>query len=580
MGNKQRMEIKILSPMEKVFPDRQPSGDGAPDHLTALKGETVSFQIAYTWDGWIREYGRASLTVIPPEGTNGAAVTARVRTAELSPCKYPCHPQKRRDAGYLTTAPGLYPDLLRETGSPGFSLICGQWRSLWVDLEVPETADAGNYTVCYSVEPADVVKEPAQHQTEQRTGSLTLTVLSAKLPALDIPHTEWFHSDCLANYYGVEVFSERHWEIIRNFVAAAAARGCNTLLTPLFTPPLDTAIGKERLTVQLVDVKRRPDGGWEFGFEKFRRWVRMAQECGIRYFEMNHLFSQWGAVFAPKVVAETENGSTEIVFGWDTKATSPEYSSFLHVFLDALIPQIDLLGIRDLCFFHISDEPAPEQLDTYTAAKSIVAEQLKGFRIIDALSNYEFYQSGAVQEPICGLDHLDPFLENRPEKLWTYYCTAQSVDVSNRFIVLPGFRTRILGAQLYKYQLDGFLQWGYNFYNSVYSLYSVDPYQTTDSDGAFPSGDPFLVYPGKDGMPEESIRLMLMDEAFSDYRAMKLLESLTDRETVLACLEEETFGELGIKSYPQSAAYVQKVRDNVNRKIAFIMEHKEQSSGF
>ena len=40
------------------------------------------------------------------------------------------------------------------------------------------------------------------------------------------------------------------------------------LLTPVFTPPLDTAIGGERRTVQLVDV-HVTENGYTFGFDKF-----------------------------------------------------------------------------------------------------------------------------------------------------------------------------------------------------------------------------------------------------------------------------------------------------------------------
>ena len=102
-------------------------------------------------------------------------------------------------------------------------------------------------------------------------------------------------------------------------------------------------------------------------------------------------------------------------------------------------------------------------------------------------------------------------------------------------------------------------------------MYPIDPYQVTDSDGAFPSGDPFLVYPGPDGIPEESLRIMLIDEAFADLRAMKLLESLTDRETVLSCLEEESAGEITFKEYPRCAEYIARVRENVNKRIASVL---------
>ena len=206
-------------------------------------------------------------------------------------------------------------------------------------------------------------------------------------------------------------------------------------------------------------------------------------------------------------------------------------------------------------------------MESYRTAKDLVKDQLKDYRMIDALSDHKFFESGVIEEPVCANDHIEPFLEDRPERLWTYYCTGQWGDVSNRFIALPGFRTRILGAQLYKFRIDGFLHWGYNFYNSEFSLYPIDPYKCTDSDGAFPSGDPFLVYPGKNGQPEDSIRIMLMDETMADLRAMKYLETLTDRETVMECLGEKEYGELTFKKYPQSASYVSTVREKVNKAI-------------
>lgn len=36
-------EWKIVSSMKKVFPVREPSGEGVREKLTALRGETVSF---------------------------------------------------------------------------------------------------------------------------------------------------------------------------------------------------------------------------------------------------------------------------------------------------------------------------------------------------------------------------------------------------------------------------------------------------------------------------------------------------------------------------------------------------------
>ena len=149
-----------------------------------------------------------------------------------------------------------------------------------------------------------------------------------------------------------------------------------------------------------------------------------------------------------------------MLFRSDTEAAGKEYSEFLHQFLAALKPELEKLGISEVAYFHISDEPSREQFDSYKAAKEVVEKDLEGYQMMDALSDYEFYEKGLVSQPVCAVNHIQPFLEKRPEKLWGYYCTGQYVDVTNRFIVQPGYRTRILGTQMYKYQLDGFLHWG------------------------------------------------------------------------------------------------------------------------
>ena len=122
--------------------------------------------------------------------------------------------------------------------------------------------------------------------------------------------------------------------------------------------------------------------------------------------------------------------------------------------------------------------------------------------------------------------------------------------------------------QLYKYDLEGFLQWGYNFYNAQYSDYPVNPYLVTDGDEFFPAGDGFQVYPGADGFPEESIRMMITAQALYDLRALRLLESLTSRTHVLALIDEGLQTPVTFSVYPGSAAYLLNLRARVNREIA------------
>lgn len=66
-------------------------------------------------------------------------------------------------------------------------------------------------------------------------------------------------------------------------------------------------------------------------------------------------------------------------------------------------------------------------------------------------------------------------------------------------MTMPSYRNRILGLQIYKFNIEGFLQWGYNFYYNQYSLKKINPYIISSADKAFPSGDAFSVYPVTNG---------------------------------------------------------------------------------
>ena len=87
----------------------------------------------------------------------------------------------------------------------------------------------------------------------------------------------------------------------------------------------------------------------------------------------------------------------------------------------------------------------------------------------------------------------------------------------------------------------------------------------TDGDGSFPSGDAFLVYPGGNG-PVNSIRMEVLREAFQDYSALCLLESLVGREEAMKLLEEG-IPPLTFQQYPQEKEWLLGMRGRINEKI-------------
>ena len=545
-------QFKLVSCLQKLFPDEEPRYSPECQKITTLKGETVSFQMAFRGSGFLKE-------IVRVECISPIADSIRIRSVENVPVGRACNDQV--DDNYLRTEAGMYPDLLRELDQGIVSISPNQWRSLWIDVEATVDMKAGNYPIKLRVTKENEVIGTVKTE---------IIIYDAVLPKQKIMHTEWMHADCLADYYKVEPFSEEHWRILDHFFELYVKRGGNMMLTPMFTPPLDIALGGERTTVQLVGVKKNGNT-YEFDFSKMKRWIDLCIQHGIEYFEMSHLFSQWGARYAPKIIAEV-NGEQRQIFGWHTPAVG-EYTEFLNIYLPQLRSHLEEWGISEKTYFHLSDEPGANDVTSYKAARDSVDSLLKGFHTFDALSDFEFYRQGLVDKPVPGNNEIAEFLEHGVDNMWVYYCTMQYLDVSNRFMAMPSARNRIYGLQIYKYDIIGILHWGYNFYNSQWSTRHINPYEVTDADYGFPAGDSFLVYPGEDGYPEESIRGMVLNEALNDLRACQLLEALTSKEYVLGILEEFLAEPLTFTNYPKSDAYLIMTRNRINGEIAkFIKE--------
>lgn len=173
-----------------------------------------------------------------------------------------------------------------------------------------------------------------------------LEVLPEKLCDADIILTNWFHYDGICNYYGLKPFSDGFYARFRQFLAAYVKMGNNMILVPTFTPALDTEIGRERLTTQLVKIAKRGEK-YDFDFSEFDKVIGMCKEAGIKYFELSHLFTQWGGKACPKIVA-TENGEEKKIFGWEVASTDEKYLAFLKQYFAALAPHSKNSGFRTI----------------------------------------------------------------------------------------------------------------------------------------------------------------------------------------------------------------------------------------
>ena len=540
-------DVFLASSLEKVFPSRRPRQLPPDSRLSVWPGNRCAVQLVYRAEDIPYALKGFRIEVC------GAPTTPHLRSVELIPAEMPCF-EVPQDSDYITKEPGLYPDLLQPLQDNRVTIIPRQYRSVWISWEIPPDATPGEHRVCISLTAPD--------DSLRFENNLTLRICSSMLPPQTLLHTEWFHGDCLANYYDTEVFSPLHWQILENFIASAARHGVNLLLTPVFTPPLDTAVGGQRRTIQLVDVILE-NGTYFFGFEKLDRWISLCKKYDIANLEIAHLYTQWGAGAAPKIMA-TVDGNNRQIFGWDTPATGEAYRAFLATFLPALRGRLEELGYGpDRVFFHISDEPGQGQLEQYRAAREQVLPLLDGCHIMDTLSSFDFYRHGLVTEPVVHANHIQEFFDANVPNLWVYYCGGSAYS-PNRMLAMESYRNRIMGVLMYLYNVKGFLHWGFNFYSSQYSLRSIDPYRNTHGDFWVPAGDTHLVYPGPDGTPLDSLRAEVQDEALADLRALQLLEKLAGREAVEKLIHEGCgMIRITFMDYPRQPSYLLQLRERL-----------------
>ena len=547
------IQIKAISSLEKVMMTDDYYGVDQLRTIKAARGERVSFQLLI--NNLYEKKRKVYANVWVGDEFKKYARVARVGHVPVRLATYLAN----ADNNYISKEPGLYPDVLYPvTETDDIPCEIYNATAVMITIDLPKNIKSGKH----------VIEVFARDNKSEQTQSvkIALDVKKAVMPKNDLIFTQWFHCDSIASYFNVPMMSKKHWVLIEQFIKTAARTGITMLLTPMFTPPLDTLVGGERPTMQLVGVKKIGEK-YEFDFTLLDKWFKLCQKYGIEYFEMSHLYTQWGVVNCPKIVVN-EDGEDKKLFGWHVDAHGDMYKNFLSQYLPALTAHLKELGIADKCYFHISDEPSVKpdtpDLENYRKAREFISPYLKDFKIMDALSNIEFYKTGLVDTPIPSTSHIDEFLEEDIKERWTYYCCGPvGHNYSNRFLAMPSWRTRVIGIQMYANDIAGFLQWGYNFYYSERSKYKIDPYQITDGDNSWPAGDPFSVYPYNNGAIE-SLRTVVFYDAIQDRMLLKALEAKIGKDAVNEMLTNLADGnKITFRDYPTDKAFITLVHDTV-----------------
>jgi hypothetical protein len=234
----------------------------------------------------------------------------------------------------------------------------------------------------------------------------------------------------------------------------------------------------------------------------------------------------------------------------------PRAEQYLRSFLSALYAHLKERGWTNRYVQHIHDEPHGNERPYYNRYATLVRGEMPGIPTVDAVSldqDLAFFDGVAdIWVPVLGsFDNLMDKVRTHVDKggqAWFYTCIFPQGRYLNRFTDLPLLKTRLLHWFNFRYDFDGFLHWGGNYW-------SRDPFdnvQPVINDGTtlLPAGDNAIVYP----WPEKytvlsSIRLEAMREGIEDY---ELLVALSKRDPAKA-------RELAAQAIPHFTDYVRDV---------------------
>ncbi|GIO33909.1 MULTISPECIES: DUF4091 domain-containing protein [Paenibacillus] len=338
-----------------------------------------------------------------------------------------------------------------------------------------------------------------------------IEVFKAIIPEQGRLHvTNWFSTRNIAERYGLEPWSEAFWSMLEQYgLAMRRCRQTHFLVNGSF-----------------VDVKPHGEGRYTFDFSKAERLITLFLKLGFTHIEGGHVANR----------LNWEDPTFVLNADPSVQATSREGYVFLSQYLKAWREWLESKGWLSLLVQHVADEPIEPSAADYRILSGIVRKWLPGVPLIDAVINtgvagavdiwvptnkeYELHQEDYEGYRKCG------------DTLWFYTCWNPGGDYLNRFLDFPLLKTRYLHWGNFKYGLDGYLHWGFNYY-----FKNQDPFELTNPllapdvhDRRVPAGDTHIVYPGPDG-PLLSMRLEAMRAGVEDY---ELLRDLRDHRPELA----------------------------------------------
>lgn len=485
----QSFELFAVSDLSRVFED----GYNMPITYDTLKvfgmrGEIVSGQFALNAKKDLKD-----VTIEVSELKNNAVGTALSTSAVAWNFvgSIPLITNAPNQPGHITvrSAPARFPDYLMPDKQ--INMNKGMFQSVWLTISIPDNAGAGKYSGNVTVKSS---------QGEQSL-PVYLIVYPLSLPAeRHLKVTEWYNTRNFEKLHGIEgTYSEAWFNMLKTYAENMAAHRQNVF----------------QVSMNSIDINQSSAGELAFDFSSFDQIAQVFWDTEkMDYLETGFLanFGE-GAWFSTEIVLKDfhikseKTGEQIIMPGKDV----------LPVLLPAFESHLRKKGWLDKTLFHIHDEPTLRNVMAWRELSAYVHRYAPDLIRIDAIETTNLFDDIEIAVP--KLDYLDAWYDTYRKaaregtEIWFYTVGIyQANSFPNKTIDMPVMDNRILHWLNYKYDLSGFLHWGWN-------QWTEDPY----ADVGMHIGDGWHVYPVKEGVLN-SLRWEQMRNGLQDYEYCWMLE--------------------------------------------------------
>lgn len=376
-------------------------------------------------------------------------------------------------------------------------------RPFWVSIEVPRDVPAGDYAFSLTLKGA-----------KARPLAFTLRVVDHQLPA---PHDYAFHLDLwqqpysVSRYYGVEPWSQEHFDLMRPYMQELARCGQKVVSAILFYEPWGQQSNDK--FEPMIQTTRRADGTWSYDYSTFDRWVEFMASCGIDSQIDCYSMVPWDMTF--RYFDEAKGDTVNL----KTTTETPEYRDLWISYLRAFAAHLREKGWFDKTCIAMDERGLADMLRAYHIAQYAVP----GIRMTLA-GNYHkelapILADYAVAYGQTFSDEERAARRSRGQYSTFYTCCTDAHPglFSNSNPVDATF----LGLYCAAADFDGWLHWSW-------LNWTDDPLRDSRF-FLFAPGDTYFYYPG----PRSSLRHERLLEGIQQYEKIRLRRGDADLEAAL-----------------------------------------------